>query len=155
MWVITGEAWGWFWGLSLLLIIISGIIRATLNNWRKMMFENRLYWRKWIAILQLDSSSSHIRIDSLCRCLFGSHYLWTAFDEIASSLAAASADYFAWICSSVMFSGMHDFVKDLDIACNFFFQFLDSSDWVGLINICPGKVCTRKFWAALFKISKN
>lgn len=92
-------------GLNVLLIIILGTITATLNNWRKMVFENGPHWRKQIAIFQ--PHSSRIRIGTLCKCLFGSFYLWTAFEKIASPLAAASADYFAWIYSSVMFSGMH------------------------------------------------
>lgn len=94
-------------GLNVLLIIISGIIMAILSKGGKWYLkidpteENKDPYSSFLLFFLI---SELVLCVSACldHFIYGVH-----LKKIASPPAAASADYFAWICSSVLFSGMN------------------------------------------------
>ena len=82
---------------------------------RKMISENRPHWRKQRSIFQLPSFFSYIRIGTLCKCLFGSLYLWSALEKKLLALLQLQVliILLEFVVLCCFLAWMHDFVKKI------------------------------------------
>ena len=105
-------------GFNVLLIIISGIIMAILSKGGKWYLkidpteENKDPYSSLILFLLISELV-------LCKCLFGSLYLWSAFEKKLLALLQLQVliILLEFVVLCCFLAWMHDFVKNLDTAC--------------------------------------